>query len=310
MDNFSITFMEFLVKAVNEIIVKFVQLMPKSLVRLFANSYIAGDTLDEAVALVKKLNADGIMATMDVLGESITSKDEAIDAKKQAFAVLDAIHEHKLNSNLSIKPTQFGLLLDEEFCFQQVHELLGYAKARNNFIRLDMEDSTTTDRIIALYERCRKEFSNVGIVVQACLRRTVHDVELMNRESANYRLCKGIYIEPVEIAYRNRQEVRDNYLTLLRLMLENKKYTGIATHDDYLLNGAKALIKELGIQPDAYEFQMLLGVRADLRNKLVKEGNKLRVYVPFGKQWYAYSIRRLKENPNMAMDIFKNLFRM
>jgi len=298
------------VKAVNELIVKIVQLMPKSLVRLFASSYIAGDTLEEAVALVKKFNADGIMATMDVLGESISSKEEALYAKSQAFEVLDAIHEHQLLANLSIKPTQFGLLLDEEFCYQQVRDVLQYARERNNFIRLDMEDSTTTDPIIRLYKRLRKEFSNTGIVMQACLRRTYDDVSHLNEEAANYRLCKGIYIEPEAIAYRTRQGVRDNYLKLLRRMLEDKKYTGIATHDDYLLAGAKKLIKELNISPDAYEFQMLLGVRADLRQKLVKEGNKLRVYVPFGKEWYAYSIRRLKENPNMAMDIFKNLFRM
>ncbi len=284
--------------------------MPKSLVRLFANRYIAGDKLDDAVAFVKKLNADGIMATLDVLGESITSKEEAIDAKEKALETLSAIHTHKLQSNLSIKPTQFGLLLDEEFCYQQVRELVEYAKSINNFVRLDMEDSTTTDKIIALFARLRAEYKNVGIVFQACLKRTYADVEILNELNSNYRLCKGIYIEPEKISYKGKQPIRDNYLKVLKLMLENKQYTGIATHDEFLVDGARAIIKELGITPDAYEFQMLLGVREDLRQKIRKRGERLRVYVPFGKDWYAYSIRRLQENPNMAMDITKNLFRI
>ena len=295
-------------KTVNKLIVKTVELMPKSLVRVFSNRYIAGDSLKDGVAFVQKLNSQNILATMDVLGEAITTHEEAIQAKSECIEVIDAIEKYQLLANVSIKPSQMGILLDEEFCFKQVSEIVEKAAANKNFVRLDMEDSTTTDRIINLHNRLKEHHKNVGVVVQACLRRTLDDVKVLNATGTNYRLCKGIYIEPEKIAYRGKQEIRDNYLAILREMLTNGNYVGIATHDDYLLQNALKMIEELGISKDKYEFQMLLGVKEDLRDKINKQGHKVRIYVPFGEHWYQYSIRRLQENPQVAWDIFKNLF--
>jgi proline dehydrogenase len=292
----------------NNFIVSAVQIMPKPVVGFFSKKYIAGETINEAIDYVKKINSKGIYATMDVLGESIKNKSEALDAKNKAMEVLVSIQKHNLLSNLSIKPTQMGLSIDEEFAYQQVKELVEKAASMNNFVRLDMEDSPYTDATIRLFKRLKQDYNNyVGIVVQAYLKRTCADVAELNKLGTNYRLCKGIYIEPHAIAYRDRQEVRDNFLKVLELMLREGNYVGIATHDQYLINGSYDLIKKLNIPKDKYEFQMLLGVREDLRDKINREGSKIRIYVPFGKDWYAYSIRRLKENPQMAGHIAKAL---
>ena len=293
---------------INTSIVKIVELMPKSLVRVFSSKYIAGDTLKDGVDTVKLLNAKNILATMDVLGEAITSQNEALQARTECLDVLEAIHKFKLQSNLSVKPTQLGLMLDDEFCFKHVQELVKKAEEFNNFLRLDMEDSTTTDKIIQLHQRLRKEHKNLGIVIQACLRRSLDDVKMLNKTGTNYRLCKGIYIEPEKISFRGKQEIRDNYLSILREILTSGNYVGIATHDDYLVQHAMQLIDTLGIKKNQYEFQMLLGVREELRDSIVKQGHKIRVYVPFGEKWYKYSIRRLQENPQVAGHILKNLF--
>ncbi len=294
--------------SVNNLVVKVVELMPKSVVHIFANKYIAGDTLDDAVKFVKELNKKGIFATMDVLGESIKTKDEALAAKKECLEALNAIHTNNLKANLSIKPTQFGLMLDEDFCYENVKELVEKAKSINNFIRLDMEDSATTDKIINLYKKLRLNYTNVGVVLQSYLHRTLKDVQTLGSVGTNYRLCKGIYVEPEQIAFKDRQEIRDNYMAVLREMFANGSYVGIATHDEYLIDESEKLIQSMGIKPDQYEYQMLMGVREDLRDKLNARGKKVRIYVPYGKDWYKYSIRRLKENPKVAMDIAKNIF--
>lgn len=292
----------------NSLIVKITQLLPKSLVRIFAGKYIAGEQLQNAVDLVKTLNARGIFATMDVLGESIKSKEEAIAAKKKCIEVLEAIDVHKLNANLSIKPTQMGLAIDEEFALEQISEIVKKAKSLNNFVRIDMEDSPFTDSTIRVYKKIYETIGNVGIVLQAYLRRTLNDVEHLNKLGTNYRLCKGIYVEPEAIAYKGKQEIRDNFLKALRMMLKNGNYVGIATHDDYLVENSYKMIKEMNIPKDKFEFQMLLGVKEDLRYKINDDGYKVRIYVPFGTEWYAYSIRRLKENPQIAGYVFKNIF--
>jgi len=296
------------VEYLNKLIVSFVKILPKPVVHIFARKYIAGERLEDAVEVVKKLNAKGILATIDVLGESVKTKQESRQAKKECLEVLDAIHKYKLNANLSVKPTQLGLLIDKEFCFEQLSELLEKAKEYNNFIRIDMEDSNTTDDTIELYKKLRKRYKNVGIVVQAYLKRTQADVENLNLDGTNYRLCKGIYIESEEIAYKERQKIRDNYLLLLEKMFDNGSYVGIATHDDYLVDHAYKMIKEKNISKDKFEFQMLYGVKENLRNKINADGYKIRIYVPFGEHWYAYSIRRLKENPHLAWDITKSIF--
>ncbi len=293
---------------INNIIVTTVQLMPKSVVGFFSKKYIAGDTIDKAVQCVKDLNEKGIFATMDVLGESITQKDEAIEAKNKCLEVLDTIVKNKLNANLSLKPTQMGLNIDEEFAYNQIKELVEKAKGINNFVRIDMEDSPFTDKTINLFKRLKNDFNNVGLVLQAYLKRTTSDVITLNKLGTNYRLCKGIYIEPATIAYKDKQGIRENYLKSLELMFKNGNYVGIATHDEYLINEAYKMIKEMNISKDKFEFQMLLGVREDLRDRINDDGYKIRIYVPFGKDWYPYSIRRLKENPQIAGHIFKNIF--
>lgn len=293
---------------INELIVSFVQTLPKSMVKKFSNRYIAGSSIQDAVRVVSELNKKGIYATIDVLGEAITTKEEAVASKQACSDVLDAIRKLQLNANLSIKPTQMGLQLDEQFCYDQVLTLVEKAKSMQNFVRLDMEDSSCTDATFRLYKKLRETHANCGVVVQAYMRRTLSDLISLNALKPNVRLCKGIYIEPVSIAFKGKEEIRKNYLDNLKWMFENNHYVGIATHDSYLIDEAINLIQTLKIPRDAFEFQMLLGVHEDLRDYLAESGYKVRIYVPFGKDWYLYSIRRLKENPNVAGQIVKNLF--
>lgn len=292
--------------AFNHFVVKVVQLLPKPVVGLFSKKYIAGTTIQEAIDFVKKLNARGIYATMDVLGESVKSKEESVHCKNEALEVLDAIKEHNLMANLSIKPTQMGLAIDEQFAYEQILEIVKKAAEYNNFVRIDMEDSPYTDKTINLYKRIYADYKNVGVVIQAYLRRSIDDVIQLNKTGTNYRLCKGIYVEPASIAYKDKQEVRDSYLKILDQIFKDGNYVGIATHDKLLIEGAYKRIKEKNIAKDKFEFQMLCGVREDLRDKINADGFKIRIYVPFGKDWYAYSIRRLKENPSVAGTIAKS----
>lgn len=293
---------------INTLIVSFVKLLPKSVVHIFAKRYIAGEKLEDAVRVVKELNGKGIVATIDVLGEAVANKKESEKAKIECFEVLDAIKKNNLNANLSLKPTQLGLVIDKEFCFNQVSEILEKAKGYNNFVRIDMEDSSTTDDIIELYQKLKSKYNNVGVVVQSYLRRTLADVSSPQMNGTNYRLCKGIYVEPEEIAFKNRQEVRDNFIEILDHMLDHGNYVGIATHDDYLVNKSYEMIKNKNLSKDKFEFQMLYGVKERLRDRINSDGYKIRIYVPFGEHWYKYSIRRLQENPNMAWHITKSIF--
>jgi proline dehydrogenase len=291
----------------NRMIVGGVQLMPKSTVRLFANRYIAGDELVDAVDAARELNKIGICATIDVLGEAVTNKEEAVAAKNDCIQVLEAATRFRIDSNLSIKPTQLGLGIDEEFCLEQVLEITEKAKEINCFVRIDMEDSPYTTKTFDLLKKVKEKYDNVGVVVQAYLHRTYDDVTELNKIGVNYRLCKGIYIEPESIAYKDKKEIRDNYLKILESILGAGNYVGIATHDDYLLYEAKAMLRNMNVQNDKSEFQMLLGVREDLRDEIKSEGYKIRIYIPFGSHWYQYSVRRLKENPEVAGYIFKNI---
>lgn len=293
---------------INSTIVNFVKILPKPAVYIFAKKYIAGEKLEDGVRVVKELNSKGILTTMDVLGEAVTTKKECVDAKNECLLVLDTIQKNNLNSNLSLKPTQLGLAIDEEFCYNQMVEIVERAKSYNNFVRIDMEDSPFTDATINLFKRLKEKYDNVGIVVQAYLKRTLDDVKKLNKLGTNYRLCKGIYIEPEEISYKDYQKVRDNYLDILRQMFTDGNYVGIATHDDYLVENAYKMIKEMNIPKDKFEFQMLYGVKENLRDRINADGYKIRIYVPFGEQWYKYSIRRLQENPNIAWYITKSIF--
>ena len=294
----------------NKLIVATLPAIPKPIVRKFANRYIAGDSIQDAVRVVKELNSQGMMATLDVLGEDIHQREEAFAARDKIVEVLDAISREHLDSNISIKLTQVGLKLDRQFCFENTRHIVQRAKDRNNFVRVDIEDSTCTDNTLWVYRELRKEFSNVGIALQAYLRRTQQDAEAMMREGLkNFRLCKGIYIEPEQIAFKSHDEINKNYIRVYEAMLKQHSYVGFATHDAELIDAACRLVRQLKLRKEEYEFQMLLGVRPDLRSKILRDGHRLRVYVPFGKQWYQYSIRRFKENPQIAGYVLKALFR-
>jgi proline dehydrogenase len=298
------------VRFLNSAIIKLVELFPKSFIYLFASRYIAGEKLEDAVKLVRDLNSRNILATMDVLGEDTTNVEEANAAVEEALRVLETINAEKLKSTLSIKLTQIGLKLSYDLCLQNMKRILNKAKELNNYIEIDMEDSSCTVDTINIFKDLRKEYSNCGMVMQAYLRKGemyLNDA-LEYLRGSSVRLCKGIYNEPPEIAFKGKQEIRENYLKLLEFLFRENIYVGIATHDIKLINGAKELIKKYSKTNDDFEFQMLLGVKVDLRDKLVAEGYKVRIYVPYGTHWYKYSIRRMKENPELPIAIIKNIF--
>lgn len=293
----------------NKLIVATLPAVPKPIVRQFAHRYIAGEEISDAVRVVQHLNSRGLLATLDLLGEDIHDRSEAVRSRDMILEVLETIMKEKLDSNVSIKLTQVGLKLDRMFCLETMRVIVHRAKELNNFIRIDMEDTSCTDDTIWVYRELRKEFPNVGVVLQAYLRRTESDVLQLSREGlGHFRLCKGIYIEPVNHAFKLGNEINRNFLSVLAMMFDAKAYVGIATHDDELVIGASKLIRERNIRSSDYEFQMLYGVRPELHSRITGEGHRLRIYVPFGRQWYQYSIRRFKENPQIAGYVFKALF--
>ena len=276
-------------------IVRLLPAVPKPVVQRLSSRYIAGPSLDDAVRVVRRLNAKGKLATVDVLGEEITSADEARAIAGQYHDLLARIDAEGLDANVSVKLTGFGLELDHDLCRENLEAVVADAAARDNFVRIDMEDSSTTDRTLDLYDELRAAgHENVGVVLQAYLRRTLDDVP----RAANVRLCKGIYVEPPELAYRDFDEVRTSFVRSLEAIVAQGSYVGIATHDEFLISEALRIVH--GLPRDRYEFQMLLGVRPDRADELVADGHRLRVYVPYGRHWYEYSVRRLQENPKIA----------
>ena len=285
----------------NRLMVYALQLLPRRLVKPFAMRYIAGERLTDAIRVLGDLNAKNMMGTVDVLGENVSTKTESLQAMKACEDVLAAIEKHHLRSSLSVKLTQLGLKLDPEVCHENVKSLLTAARSHGTFVRIDMEDSSTTGATLKLYERLRSEgFENVGVVIQAYLRRSEEDVRRLIGRAPNVRLVKGVYVEPETIAFHDQEEIRLNYRKLLRILLEAKCYVGMATHDDVLLQSAHQYIREMKLQKSDYEFQMLYGVRGKRRDQIVAEGHRMRIYVPFGASWYSYSIRRFQENPQIA----------
>ncbi|HEX9778358.1 MAG TPA: proline dehydrogenase family protein [Geopsychrobacteraceae bacterium] len=285
----------------NWLVSKTIMHVPGPIVGLFAKAYIAGEELTDAVRVTRDFNGQGIMATIDILGEFITTEDEARFFKDQCLAILEAIDREKLDANLSLKPTQMGLLLDRDSAFDNIREIVARAAELDNFVRIDMEDIECTDATIDCYRRLREEFPNhVGLVLQAYLRRTPADVEALADAPMNFRLCKGIYNEPRTAAWKDMEIINRNFASILDRMFRHGAYVGIATHDEKLVFEALELIDKYGLKPEQYEFQMLLGVDPELRQLLVDQGHRLRVYVPYGTSWLPYSKRRLKENPNIA----------
>ena len=274
--------------------------VPKTIVRGFARRYVAGETLEDAIRTVRELSAEGAMATIDVLGESVTRRDQTEQTRDEYLRVLDAIVASRLEANISIKPTAVGLSIDPQLVRENCRAICRRAAESGTFVRIDMEDSPYTEKTLQLGLDLKKEFPNVGVVVQAYMRRTLADMDRLVAARMNVRICKGIYVEPREIAFKDRQVVIENYSAIVDKHLSAGCFAGIATHDEACVQKALATIDRLKLTPDQYEFQMLLGVDPLLRRVLLKEGHRLRVYVPFGRDWYAYSLRRLKENPSIA----------
>jgi proline dehydrogenase len=298
----------------NKIIAGILPFMPKNFVWIFSKRYIAGKKIEDAIRVSKELNSQGIKITVDLLGEFIKNLDEAEQNKREYLNIIDTFQKENIDGNYSLKPTMFGLLLDKEVCYKNIREIVRKAHFYNNFVRIDMEDSQCVDLEIELYRKLKAEFPrNVGLVVQAYLKRTLQDlVDLMDLHAEdnplNYRICKGIYVEPPEIAYKKYEEINKHFLEDLEFMFKKGIYPGIATHDKPLVEGAYKLIEKYNVPKNMYEFQMLYGVTPELRQSIVDKGHNMRVYVPFGEQWFAYSTRRLKENPKMAWHIIKALF--
>jgi proline dehydrogenase len=299
----------------NRIIADTLPYFPKKFVWLFSKRYVAGENIDDGILTSRLFNQRGILVTVDLLGEFIHTIQEAEKNKDEYLKIIDRFNSEGIEGNFSVKPTSFGLLIDEDKCYEYLREVVIRATNIERFVRIDMEDSQCTSKEIELYKKLKKEFPrSVGLVLQAYLRRTLSDIEELlktdhSKESPlNFRLCKGIYIEPEEIAFQDYHEVRRQYLLDLELMLKNGIYVGIATHDEYLVTEAMHLIESQHISKNRYEFQMLFGVNPHLRDKIVAREHTMRIYVPYGKDWFGYCSRRLKENPKMVNDIIKAMF--
>jgi proline dehydrogenase len=282
--------------------------LPRTVVRQVAQRYISGETLESALQITKKLNAGGMTTTLDYLGENITQLSEASIAHTVYRQALREIKERGLAGNISIKLTSFGLRIDARRCLENVRDLVIEAARNGIFVRIDMEDSSTTSETLSIYRELRRAgLENVGVVLQAYMRRSEADARELARLGARVRVCKGIYREPPEIAFQRREEVSRNFLTLVDFLLGQGCHVAIATHDAALVEATRKMLEARGGCRGQYEYQMLLGVTEGLRTRVVALGHPLRVYVPFGQDWYAYSLRRLRENPQIAGHIFRAL---
>jgi proline dehydrogenase len=294
----------------NRLLVAPLPYVPQSLVWQLSQRYIAGKDLDGAYSTVRSLNGIGCATTIDVLGEDSTTVDEVETARDLYLEALGGIAKRELNCNASVKLSDMGLRFDTDLCYETMRSIVDAAATHDNFVRIDMEDSSVTSVTLDIYRKLREHHDNVGTVVQSCLRRTRDDVQsLLDDGIAHLRLCKGIYIEPEDIAWTDADDIRQSYRDLLVQLFEGgATKVGIATHDPLLVSHALDAIEQYDVDRSRYEFQMLLGVAGTLRSRLVAEGHPLRVYVPFGERWHAYSMRRLRENPTIALHIIRNLF--
>jgi proline dehydrogenase len=279
-------------------------LVPKPIVRRVARRYVAGETLADASARARELNGRGLVATLALLGEEVTDRDRAKRAVDEYVELIEKIRADRLRSGLSIKLTLLGLKIDEQLCRDNLFEVAAAARTAGLFVRIDMEDHTCTDATLRLYHAAQGRYGNLGVVLQAYLRRTLADIAALE-PGTSVRLCKGIYIEPPEVAHRDPEVIRESFVACLQALLARGCHVGIATHDDRLADRARTIVGALGLGEEAYEFQTLLGVREELRDRLRAEGHRVRVYVPYGADWYLYSIRRLRENPKIAVYVLR-----
>jgi proline dehydrogenase len=289
----------------NRLLVTALPLAPKAVVGLVAKRYVAGSTLDDAFKVIRDLNAQGAMATLDVLGEEVSEREKAVAFTEEYVRVLHAVAREGVDSNVSVKLTMLGLKVDEGFCRDNVGRIAAAAHEHGNFVRIDMEDATTTDATLRIYREIHGRYGNLGCVLQAYMRRTLRDIDELPAEKPSVRICKGIYVEPRTIAWKGYDTVRANYVNALEKLLAKGIYVGIATHDEYLVARALGLIDKYGVPRERYELQMLLGVDDELRRLLLAGGHRLRVYVPYGRDWYPYSMRRLRENPEVARHVLR-----
>jgi proline dehydrogenase len=285
-------------------------IVPRPLVRFFSRHYIAGPTVDDALRVVRGLVSEGAMTTLDILGELVSQPAEAERNTVAYEELVQRVHREGIpGTNVSVKLTALGLSIDHDLCRDNMRRLLDRAREADSFVRIDMEDSSCTSATLAIYDALRDEYpGRVGVALQSRLRRTLDDVERLAGRPANFRLCKGIYVEPRRIAYTDPELIRSNFVLVLERMLEHGSYVGIATHDERLVWQSLRLVRKFDLGRDGYEFQMLLGVDRELRSILIEAGHRLRVYVPFGERWYQYSVRRLRENPQIAGHAFRAMF--
>jgi proline dehydrogenase len=297
-------------KFINSILVKILSCLPKFIVKPFAAPYVAGVTVDEAVKVVKKLNKQGYVATIDILGEHVLSKQESFRIRDEYINLYDTISKEKLNSNISLKPTHLGMEIDPNLAKENILKILEKAKEYYNFLRIDMENSPYTDQTIAIYQECLKRYEKVGTVFQAYLHRTKEDIKQLDSEKFNFRICKGIYHESDTIAYQNKEVIREKFLEDVQISLRGKGFVAIATHDIPLIDKIEQWIIDNKIPNNRFEFQVLYGVPMGKRLiQLLNKGYTVRNYVPFGESWFDYSIRRLKENPNIMWYVLGNIFK-
>lgn len=297
-------------KFINSILVNILSCFPKWMVKPFAAPYVAGVTVQDAVDAVKKLNEKGFVATVDILGEHVHSVEESYRIRDEYRNLYDTLAKEKLNANISLKPTHLGMEIDVALAEKNILNILEKAKEHNNFMRIDMENSPYTDSTIAIYKKCLGKYDKVGTVFQAYLHRTNDDLKNLDSEKFNCRICKGIYRESDKISYHDKEEIRENFIADVQLVLTGKGYAAIATHDIPLIDKIERWIIDNKIPNDRFEFQVLYGVPMGNRlQRLLEKGYTVRNYVPFGKAWFDYSIRRLKENPNIMWYVLGNIFK-
>tara|TARA_Y100000992_G_scaffold299717_1_gene266946 strand:- start:926 stop:1840 length:915 start_codon:yes stop_codon:yes gene_type:complete len=296
-------------KLINNLIIQILPFLPKFLVKIVASPYIAGITDEEMLQNVEKLNQKGFKVAIDILGEHVQTENEAKEVTNRYVAIYDEISKRNLLANLSIKLTHIGQDLGLDIVEKNLSKLVEAAKKNNNFLRLDMENAPYTSETIKLYKEMFNHYDQIGIVIQAYLHRSIDDIKVLSNDKFNVRICKGIYVEDPSLVLNDYNDIRENYISLVKESLNNGSYVGIATHDEFLIDSLYSWILEKNISKDRYEFQVLHGVPMQKKlKKLMDDGNTVRVYLPYGDNWYDYSVRRLKENPKMAGYIIKNLF--
>ncbi len=294
----------------NRLIVGLMPFVPRSIIKLFSKRYIAGEVIDDAIRVCSNLKTTGFETTLDILGESVSTSPEAQQARNNYIHLIETIAQYPISRNISLKPTALGLSLDDQLARENIQAVLEIAQAHDCFVRLDMEDSPYTTKTLELYHELHRNFPRLGVVIQAYFHRSAADVQRVVEADGNLRICKGIYQESASIAFQDREAIRENYLQLVKMMLDGHCYVGIATHDIFLINQLEAYIRDRKIDSAQYEFQALLGVPIESRLAELRDaGHSVRIYVPFGEQWYAYSSRRLRENPDVAGYVLKNLFK-